>query len=363
MRFRLNAKAGRDRLVSSIPAAIQIVVGVLISYSFAHFVLGHPYPLLAATVLISTLGFSRDARPRRVLDSVIGILVGIVLSEVLVLLVGTGVWQIAVVLIVTILVTRAVSSNPAFAISAAVQSMLVLLSPTPPGGPFVRSIDAAVAGVTALLMTILVPRDTRRIARRDARALASTLAQAMASILEGIQENNQPAVSFAIDRLRSTQALIDNLDTSLESATAIARFSPFLRGQLPELRRQANLLLAFDLASRHLRVIARRLYFLLREGGGRAELVDLFGGIAQGIDLLRDSVDNPAKGAEAGEVLRELAARLDPETFMPNAPIDESVFVLLARPLVVDLLGGAGLAGDDARKLLPPSDYTPPHED
>jgi uncharacterized membrane protein YgaE (UPF0421/DUF939 family) len=357
MLFRLNVQAMSRRAVNSIPAALQIVVGVLGSYSFAHFVLGHALPLLSATVVISTLGFARDARPRRVLDSTIGILIGIVLSEVVVLYFGGGLWQIAVVLLVTIVIARGVSSNPAFAISAATQGMLVLLSPAPAGGPFVRSIDAVVAGVTALLMTILIPRDTRRIARRDARDLASVLSQAMASMLEGIQENNRPAASLAVDRLRTTQRLIDNLTTSLESATAIARFSPFLRRQLPELRRQAALLLAFDLASRHLRVMARRLYFLLREGGGRAELVDLLGTIAQAIDSLCASVDDPSKAADAARILRELAPRLDPDTFMPHAPIDESVFVLLARPLVVDLLGATGLAADEARALLPPSEH------
>ncbi|MDQ1552578.1 MAG: hypothetical protein QOD50_2000, partial [Actinomycetota bacterium] len=51
--------------------------------------------------------------------------------------------------------------------------------------------------------------------------------------------------------------------------------------------------------------------------------------------------------------LRELAPRLDPEKLMPNAPVTESVFVLLCRPLVVDLLIATGYTIDDARELLP----------
>ena len=353
MRFRLDVKAVSQRAVRSLPAAIQIAAGVLISYSIARFGLGHPVPLLSVTVVISTLGFARDARPRRVLESTIGILIGIVLSELILILVGQGIWQIAVVLLVTLIVARAASANPAFAISAATQSMLVMLTPAPPGGPFARSLDAVVAGVVALLMTALIPRDTRRIALRDARNLASALSQGMASMLEGILENNVPAASLAVERLRNTQGLIDNLGVSLDSAMAVARISPFLRRQLPELRRQAALLTAFDLAARHLRVIARRLFFLLREGGGRAEIGELLGSIAQAIDLLCASVDDPAKRDEAGAVLRELAPKLDPDTYLPHAPVSESVFVLLARPLVVDLLGATGMSGDDARALLP----------
>jgi len=357
MRLRLDAKVVSQRALRSVPAAIQIVVGVLVSYSFAHFVLGHAVPLLSVTVLISTLGFARDARPRRVLESTIGILVGIVLSELIQILVGQGIWQIALVLFVTIVVARAASPNPAFAVAAATQSMLVLLLPAPPGGPFVRSLDALVAGVVALLMTALVPRDTRRIAARDARNLASALSQGMASMLEGVLESNEPAASLAVERLRNTQGLIDNLAVSLDSALAVARISPFLRRQLPELRRQAALLAGFDLAARHLRVIARRLYFLLREGGGRAELAELLGSLALAVDLLGESVDDPGKRDEAATVLRELAPRLDPDTYMPHAPVNESVFVLLARPLAVDLLVATGLGVEDARGLLPTMEH------
>ena len=346
LQLRLDLTVVTRRAVSSIPAAIQIVVGVLLSYSFAHFVLGHPSPLLSVTVVLSTLGFSRDARPRRVLESVVGILVGIVLSELILLLVGQGVWQIALVLFVTILVARAASSNPAFAVIAATQGMLVLLIPAPPGGPFVRSIDALVAGVVALLMTALVPRDTRRIAVRDARNLASVLSQAMASLLEGVVESNVPAANLAVERLRSTQRLIDDWSTSLDSAFAVARISPFLR-------RQQALLTGFDLAARHLRVISRRIYFLLKDGGGRSELPELLGSIAAAIDLLGESIGDAGALAKARAALTELAPTLDPATLMPHAPVSESVIVMLVRPLVIDLLVATGVRADDARALLP----------
>ena len=126
-----------------------------------------------------------------------------------------------------------------------------------------------------------------------------------------------------------------------------------LRGQLPDLRRQQALLQGFDLAARHLRVISRRIYFLLKEGGGRAELIELFSEIAAILDLMEAAIDDGSKLDEATIALQALAPRLDPDTFVPNAPVTESVFVLLCRPLVVDLLMACGYAIDDARALLP----------
>jgi uncharacterized membrane protein YgaE (UPF0421/DUF939 family) len=356
--LRLDVTMMSRRAIQSVPAALQIVSGVLISYSFTHFVLGHATPLIAVTVVISTLGFARDARPRKVVESAVGILVGIVLAELLRLLVGTGVWQLGLVLLVTMVVARAASPNPAFALAAATQSALVMILPIPVGGPFTRSIDGAVAGVVALLLTALVPRDTRRIAIRDGRALASLIAirrvsQSMTSLLEGLVESNQPAAFLAVERLRKTQVLIDNWTTSLDSAIAVARIAPLLRRQLVDLRRQRALLEGFDLAARHLRVIARRLSFLIKDNNERAELVDLFSAIASIIDLMGAAIEDPAKLGEAAEALRALAPRLNPDTFVPDARVTESLFVLLCRPLVVDLLMACGYQIDDARALLP----------
>ena len=48
-----------------------------------------------------------------------------------------------------------------------------------------------------------------------------------------------------------------------------------------------------------------------------------------------------------------IAPRLDPATIVPDAPVTETIIVLLTRPLVVDLLVASGRTGDDARALLP----------
>ncbi|RII96041.1 FUSC family protein, partial [Clavibacter nebraskensis] len=118
---------------------------------FAHHVLGHDTPLLATTVTITSLGFVRDARPVRVLETAIGMTVGITLSEVLLLGIGRGAWQLFVIILATLLVARLLSSNAAFAVAAGVQAVLVALLPAPPGGVFVRSVDGLVGGAVALL--------------------------------------------------------------------------------------------------------------------------------------------------------------------------------------------------------------------
>ena len=76
VRRRLDVRMAGRRVWESLPAIIQIVSAVAAAYSIAHYGLGHAVPILAVTVTINSLGFTRDARPRRVVETVIGILLG-----------------------------------------------------------------------------------------------------------------------------------------------------------------------------------------------------------------------------------------------------------------------------------------------
>ena len=176
----------------------------------------------------------------------------------------------------------------------------------------------------------------------------------MDALLSGLRQGDEPAASLAVERLRRTQALVDDWTSSLDSATSIARISPFLRRHLPDLRHQHRLLKGMDLAARHLRVIARRVSFLVHDRVARPEMADLLAPVAAAISLLGESVDHPERRDNAAALLETLVARLSPATALPNAPVTESVIVLLIRPLVVDLLEASGRSANDARALLPP---------
>ncbi|MGX5681884.1 FUSC family protein [Schumannella luteola] len=351
---RALVSSGWRRMLDSLPAALQIVIAAVASYSIAHWGLGHAAPIIAVTVTITTLGLNRDARPRRVLETSIGITVGIALSEVVVLLVGKGWWQLAVVLFATLAVTRALSANPAFAIAAAVQSSLVVLLPDPVGGPFTRSLDGLVAGAVALAVTALIPRDPRKAAARDARVLFSVFRESIDGLADGVARADHPATELALERLRRTQSMVDDWTTALDTATSIARISPWLRRQLPELEMQARVLHGADLTSRHLRSIARRVTVMVEDEQPRPELAAIISELGTGIRLLGQQVEDRELTGAARSVFEDLATRLDPAVIVPDGALRESVVVVLLRPLVVDLLVATGMSGEAARALLPP---------
>jgi uncharacterized membrane protein YgaE (UPF0421/DUF939 family) len=350
---RLGLRSSLDRVWHSVPAAVQIGVAAVVAYAIGRYLVGHELPLIAVTVTLTTLGFHRDARPWRVLETVIGILAGILLSALLVLLIGRGVWQLGVVLIAGVLVGRVLSRNPAVAVAAGVQAVLVVLLPDPAGGPFLRGVDGAIGGAVALLATALLPRDPRRAARRDGRVLFAVLEEATLTAAEALRRGEELAADVALTRLRGTQRLVDDWTASHDSAVAISRISPFLRRRLPELRAQGRLLQAADLAARNLRLIARRVDFLVRDEQPREALAEVLAEVAAAIRELRDGVTTPSALVAARARLERLAARLDPAS-LTSGDVKDAALVLMIRPLVVDLLAGTGMDAESARALLPP---------
>jgi uncharacterized membrane protein YgaE (UPF0421/DUF939 family) len=354
LRRRLDVRMAGQRVWESLPAILQIVAAVTASYSIAHWGLGHSYPILAITVTINALGFARDARPQRVAETVTGILIGVALSDGLSLVIGKGLWQLVVVLLVVFVVGRAVSPNPAFAVAAAVPSALVLILPVPDGGPFGRTLDALVGGLIALAVTALIPRDPARAARRERQRLFAAIDEGLGTIVEALSAADTATGELALERLRRTQPMVDAWRTTLDSAVAIARISPFLRSRLPLLHRDQRVLTAADLTTRHLRTIARRVEFLVRDDVPRPALAGLLGQFRTAFALLGEELDDPQVVGAARSLLTDVTRRLRPAGVMPDAALTDSALVLMLRPLAVDLLVGTGVPIDEARRLLPP---------
>ena len=350
VRRRLDARLAARRVWESLPAILQITAAVAAAYAIAHYGIGHAFPVLAVTVTINSLGLSRDARPSRVAETVVGILIGVAVSDGLSLVFGKGLWQLLVVLLVVFIVGRAFSSNPAFALAAAVPSALVVLLPTPDGGPFGRTLDAAIGGAVALLVTALIPRDPARAAARDRRSLFAVLQEAFASVADSLKEANEAAAELALGRLRRTQPMIDAWGASHETALAVSRISPWLRSRLPLLERSSRVLVSADLTARHLRTLSRRVDFLVRDGVPRPALAGLVEQIGTGIRLLGEELEDPQLAGASRSLLSDVARRLAPSA---DLAVADAAIVLMLRPLVVDLLAGTGMPLDEARALLP----------
>lgn len=347
----LNPRPRWARLQESAPAILQIVAAATGAYAFAVYVLGHPTPLLAATVTVSSLGLVRDARPRRVLETVVGMVVGILVAELLLAVAGTGWSQMALTLGATLAVARFLSPQPGFAIAAALQSLIVMIMPT--SAPMLRLIDGVVGGVAALLVTALIPRSPVRAEQRAASVVFTGFASANATLVRALRRGDRLRAERALEKARGLAQPVDAWTETVRSSIGIVRISPFLRSQRFELDRHDRIRQSMDYASRNLRVIARRSAYLLADGEPRPVAAELLAEIARGADLIAQSMSDISLEPVAREALRAVAVRLDPAAILPGAGLGEQSLIATLRPLVVDLLTAAGMSHPDAAATVP----------
>jgi uncharacterized membrane protein YgaE (UPF0421/DUF939 family) len=350
-RSRVDPRPALRRVRESAPAILQIVVAATGAYAFALYVLGHPAPLLAATVTVSSLGLVRDARPRRVLETVVGMLVGILVAELLLLVAGSGWWQLALALAATLIVARFLSHQAGFAIAAAIQSLIVMIVPA--SSPFLRLIDGVVGGVAALLVTALIPRSAQRAAVRDGTAVFAAAEAAATAVIQGLHRGDRLRAERGLAKARALEPLLEQWRGSLDTGIAVARISPFLRRQRHELERQLRMQQSMDLATRNLRVVARRASYLCVDGVARPVAADILAEVTRAMGLIGHSLGDISSATTARESLISVAAHLDPAEVTPGASMGDQNLITALRPLVVDLLTATGMSAGDARATVP----------
>lgn len=359
---RNRSRVGFRRSRSSVLPAVQMTVCAVGAYAFAEEVLGHEGPLFAATSSLIALGFSRDPRLRRVLEVGIGCTLGIAIGDVLLAALGTGLWQAAVVVFISVLLARFLDSGTIFTTQLALQSLLVVLLPAPEGGPFTRSVDAVIGGAFALLITMLAPRDPRREPKGDVRKLLGELSGVLRENAQSLTTSDPTQAWHALIRARNCQPLMDGLSASMRAAAEVARLSPAYRRHRDELGELRGSVGYIDLAVRNSRVFSRRLTSVINHAALSDDAVHSLAQVledtADAVDILALALASSTAGERnrhlrrAREDLAAVATMLHPARLDVDRLEGEGL-VILYRPLVVDLLQATGLAHDDAASYLP----------
>ena len=110
-------------------------------------VVGHSQPFFAPISAVVTLGLTTGQRRRRAIELAIGVSVGIAIADALVAAIGTGTWQVGVVVALAMVAATLVGGGPLLASQAGASAVLVatLLPPGQAGG-IDRCVDALIGG-------------------------------------------------------------------------------------------------------------------------------------------------------------------------------------------------------------------------
>jgi uncharacterized membrane protein YgaE (UPF0421/DUF939 family) len=353
-RSRTGIGAGWSRVWTGFPLALQAGVAAGIAWFVAHDVIGRPSPFFAPIAAVITLASSIGQRARRTVELVIGVAIGIGIGDGIILLIGTGPWQVGLVVVLAIGTAAAVGGGTPLVVQSASSAVLVATLTTPGGAlPYTRFFDALVGGAVGLIvMTVLLPLNPLTVIRRAADPALQALADGLRAIADGLRSGDAGAVGGALDQLRTAEANFTGFDQAATAASENVAFAPArwrTRGALSQYVEGAD---HVTYALRNVRVLARRVMTALNDGETIPEcLPTSIGLLGDAVDLLRQEW---AKGAEP-VATRERALRAAAESgraYDEGVGFSGGVVVAQVRTTVSDLLRATGIEYAEAPRLV-----------
>lgn len=331
----------------------QCSVAAGLAWYLAHDVLGHPKPFFAPIVAVICLGTSYGQRLRRVAEVTMGVAIGVFLADLLLLLIGTGAWQVCVLVALAMTITLMLNASTLFVTQAAVQGIVVVTFAAAPGYAFTRWTDALIGGAVALVAAAVVPRAPLRRPREQASLVVRRIAELLRAGAQSAEDGDVERGLQVLADARTTERLIRELQGAADEGLSVLASSPFRRRHTGQVRRMVELVEPLDRALRNTRVLVRRVALTSyhRHPLPRPYLL-LVKDLADAADEMADEL---AAGQMASEVRRSLL-RVGEGTAEVERVADLSADVVLAqiRSIIVDLLQITGMDVLEATDALPP---------
>jgi uncharacterized membrane protein YgaE (UPF0421/DUF939 family) len=359
-RGRVSFRARRARLRSKSWHIGQCAVAAGVAWWLANDVFGHPRPFFAPIVAVICLGTSYGQRLRRVVEVTLGVAVGVFLADLLLLLIGTGPWQVTILVALAMTITLLLNAGTLFVTQAAVQGIVVVTFAAAPGYALTRWVDALIGGAVALVAAAVVPRAPLRRPREEAALVVRRIAELLRAGARSADEGDVEAGLEVLADARNTDRLIRELQDAADEGLSVLASSPFRRRHVGHVRRMVELVEPLDRALRNTRVLVRRMALTSYH---HQRLPHAY--VLLCVDLA-DVVDEMADELAAGHSLadphgptsdvRRGLLRIGEGTAQVERVADLSADVVLAqiRSIVVDLLQVTGMDVLEATDALPP---------
>jgi uncharacterized membrane protein YgaE (UPF0421/DUF939 family) len=344
------------RLRASALPVVQCGLAAGLAWLVANDLVGHQRPFFAPIAAVISLGVTLANRRRRAVELVVGVSLGVLVGDLLISWIGSGWWQIA--LVVALAMAAAVfADGGTLLVNQAGASAVLVATLLPPGqaGGVDRCVDALIGGLVGVVVAAVLPSDPVAPVRRDARALLGELAAVLYDVAVALRDRDTEVALRALRRARRTQPNIDSLRAALHGGHETTFLSPLLRKRRHVLADYAELAERADYAMRNARVLARRAHAALADGEPAVpDLPDVLTELATAVrrlaaELTRDG--DPVRSRQAVvDVVRHAKVMSDEADDLLGP--SEQVLVAQVRSIALDLLQATGMGRDEARAAM-----------
>lgn len=334
-------------------SVIQTAVAATLAYFLASFVLGNQQAFFAPVAAVVSLGLSLGERGRRAVEVAIGVALGLLVADLIVLVIGVGAAQIGVVVALAMAAAVLFSERSLMVNQAAISAILVVVL-QPPGSGFDpdRFINALVGGAVAVAIGYLFPINPERIAERAAHPVLEELASMLEQTAKALEDNDLPRAERLLARSRDLDERVRSLDETLAAGHETARLSPTRRRSLKHLQLYSGVSVRIELAVINTRVLVRGTANALQHGDSiPSSLPEAVLDLSRSVRELSTYLEESGEPEEARRYALE-AARGATEILKERHDLAISVLVGQVRSAAVDLLRSTGMNQAEALEAL-----------
>ncbi|WP_433131499.1 FUSC family protein [Micromonospora sp. CA-240977] len=351
--FTLRDRMRRVRAIGGL--ALQAGLAAALAWFVAHELLHVSQPVFAPISAVSTLAASVGQRLRRTVELIIGVTVGVLIGDLLLLVIGTGWWQLALIVVLAIVVALFLAGSAAVVVQAGATAVLIVtLSPSVRDLEFPRFVDALVGGGLALLVTaVLLPLNPLRVLNRAARPALDLLVNQLDATASALAERDAARARTARGELRQNKGQLQAFVEATQGAREASVLSPLhwheRRGPVSRYAQAAE---PIDRAMRNSGTLIRRSVTLIEDGEPVPDsLPGAVADLAEAVRLLKRQFAAAVEPNRAREqALR--AVRAAGHAYREGVGFSGAVVVAQIRTTVSDLLVATGLTQEDANHLV-----------
>ncbi|RAO24886.1 uncharacterized protein MED15_00644 [Micromonospora noduli] len=335
--------------------ATQCGLAAAISWGVAHHVLDRPSPIFAPSAAVGTIVAALGQRARRTAELMVGVGVGLAVSDLLVRVIGFGLWQIGLVVALAITVALLASGHSGALVAQAggTAVLIATFAQAERGLQWARIVDAAVGGIIALVVVaILLPINPMRILERAAAPVVATLCTQLREVAYALAEHDRGRATRALDQLSAMDPDLGRMHEALGGAEEVTVIAPARWQRRHDVEHYQVGIPHIDRVSLEARELARWAVTTLEyDEPVPKELPAAVEKIAEAVHLLR-------REARAGQPFDQTyaavldSARLAGRAYRKGRKPFSDAMVIQLRTMASDLLRATGSEPETANRIV-----------
>lgn len=362
--LQARVKRVRKRLLP----ILQTSLAAGFAYWIAHAVVGHPRPFFAPIAVVIIIGMSGGDRVTKAWDMALGCVLGVLAGDLIFYRLGSGGWQIAVIVAGSLIIASFFSKSILVNNQAAIGAILIATI-MPPGAEVTgidRTVDAFIGCAVAMATIALIPQAPLSSARAEVSKVMGIMSSVLDDVSEGLRNQDPKVIDEALDLIRGSQTGIDDLAAAVKSGEEASLVSPFLWGSRRHLSSLNRVIVPVDNSVRTARVLARRARVLCEDNDlvsdTQIEMLDDLSNVCLELSEVYDVNSRQAQATVVPQCvnqLRAVAQRASMDVIPEGGVLSTYAILAQTRSLTVDLLQVCGMSRESALAALAPTSDTP----